>query len=94
MEEIQAYEYFLTMLSSGEASSLAIAQCRNWIFFSDDLKARNIAEKKAIEFSGTLGILKISLIKNIISLSKANKLLSNMIKKGYFSPYERLEMIL
>lgn len=82
------------MLHAGEATCIAVAKFQNLVFLSDDLKAREIAYKKKIKVSGTIGILGHCIRKHIVSLPEADEILKDMIKKGYRSPIRSLEEIL
>lgn len=76
---------------AGEAESMAIARTRNWVFASDDMRARRFAEERGIRVTGTLGILIKTTQKGILKLSQADSLHACMIDEGYRSPlsYEK-----
>jgi predicted nucleic acid-binding protein len=54
----------------GEASCLAIAKERGWIFLTDDDKARRIAKQLGVRLSGTIGVLVTAIEDKIISMQK------------------------
>jgi predicted nucleic acid-binding protein len=73
-------------LHQGEASSLAIAHHRGWLFLSDDLDARTMATQLGIRVSGSLGCLVLAVEQDLCSLEHANSWLTQMIQHGYHSP--------
>ena len=75
-----------TNLHRGEASCLAIARHRSWLFLTDDLAARKEAERQEIIFSGSLGCLVHGIRRNFLSLEQANIWLGKMIQHGYRTP--------
>ncbi len=77
---------FPKRLHKGEASCLAIAKVRNWLLLTDDLAARQEAERLKIRLSGLLGCLVLAVERQICSLDTANALLLMMIQRGYRSP--------
>ncbi|MEW6097112.1 MAG: hypothetical protein AB1567_11425 [bacterium] len=74
----------------GEASCLAIALHRRWLFLTDDKDARKLARKVGVFISGTLGILKIGVERELISLETGNQLLKRMMEANYRSPIRDL----
>jgi predicted nucleic acid-binding protein len=77
----------------GEASCLAIARERGWIFLTDDKEARKIAVQFNIKLSGTVGVLVSAVDNKIISIDEANFLLQAMKDNGYYSPVPKLDGI-
>ena len=77
---------FPRRLHKGEASCLAIAKVRNWLLLTDDLAARQEAERLEIKLSGSLGCLVLAVERKLCSLDTANTLLLAMIQQGYRSP--------
>ena len=75
-----------TVLHGGEASSIAIAKARGWLFLSDDLAARTYAASLGIEISGTLGCLALAIERKLAPLEQANHWLRQMAEAGYHSP--------
>jgi predicted nucleic acid-binding protein len=83
------HKHFLEMivhLGKGKASCIALAKERNAIVVTDDRAARRQCAQVEIPVTGTLGILKASLLDGHIDLDLADKILSNMIEAGFFSP--------
>jgi predicted nucleic acid-binding protein len=91
--ELDFYKQLIAIVDSGEASCLAVARKGNWLFLTDDHKARTIARKSEINFSGTIGILKSAMSRNLISQTEAEKILQEMIFHGYYSPVEKISDI-
>lgn len=89
-EEIELFLGMPTVLHPGEASSLAIAQNRGWLFLTDDKAARKQARSRGIQLSGTLGCL-VGLVENeLCTLGEANQYLERIIRAGFFSPISDL----
>ena len=81
-------------LGRGESSCLSIAIARNFKVLTDDLDARNLAQRRGIPVSGTIGILVEAVRGGFLSLVEGNTMLSDMIGKGYFSPFETLDELI
>lgn len=62
------YKHFLqSQIDEGEASAIALAmETENVLLLLDDLKARKIAAKLKLPFTGTLGIIKKAKDKGVI----------------------------
>lgn len=97
MTSDEEYQLFLSMprgIHHGEASCIAIARHRNWAFLSDDKLARTIAQSLGIMVSGTLGILTQAVKRQFLTCEEADKILGEMITRGYRSPYHSLQPLL
>ena len=81
-------------LHRGEASSLAIAAQRGWLFLTDDRSARNVAQAQGVRISGTLGCLMRAVQQQHVSVDDANQWLTLMIAQGYRSPVDDLGALL
>jgi predicted nucleic acid-binding protein len=81
-------------LHRGEASSLAIAAQRGWLFLTDDRSARNVAQAQGVRISGTLGCLLRAVQQQHASIEDANQWLALMIAQGYRSPVDDLGVLL
>lgn len=90
-EEYQLQAEFDNRLDQGEASCLALAITRRFIFVTDDLAARRLASEKNVLLTGTLGILIKGVREKFLSLAEANNLLESMIQQGYRSPGDCLD---
>jgi predicted nucleic acid-binding protein len=77
-------------LGNGESSSIAIASHRDWVFLTDDKRARKLATKKGVPVVGSIGLLKTAVDMKFLELIDADKLLVKMIRSGYFSPIESI----
>jgi predicted nucleic acid-binding protein len=93
-EEFRLFQSLPRRLHHGEASCLAIAQHRKWAFLSDDKLARKSARSLGIVVSGTLGVLAQAVKRQLVTVEEADKLLGEMIVRGYHSPFRRLEQFL
>jgi predicted nucleic acid-binding protein len=76
-----------------EASCLAIAKERGWIFLTDDYKARLIAQQLGVRLSGIIGVLVTAIDDKIISMAEAEKLHQDMKNNGYHSPISSLSEV-
>ena len=92
--ELDLYHKLLLRLGAGEASCLAIAKGKGWLFLTDDLNARKAAIQLDVKVSGTIGVLRIAVEKEFISIGEGNRLLHAMIDNGYFSPISDLSLLL
>ena len=94
VDEQQLAQEFGEFLDPGESSCLVLAISRDMILATDDIAARRSATRRSVSLTGTLGLL-IELVKQqVITLEKANAVLSRMIEQGYRSPCERLDELI
>jgi len=85
-EELRLLDTLPRRIHQGEAACLVIARQRQWLFLTDDLAARKIAQKWQIPLSGTLSCLTLAVEKQLFTLPQANNFLTEMIAHGYHSP--------
>lgn len=85
---------FEKVLQEGEAACLAIAEARGGFILTDDSAARRLAGTVGLEVSGTLGALKKLVEEEVLSLSQAEALLSEMMAQGYRSPVRSLREVI
>ncbi len=90
-QEIAIFSNLPSALHQGEASSLAIAQNRNWLLLTDDKSARKAAVARGVSISGTLGCLVLGAERDLWTLSEGNHWLMEIIGRGFFSPVVDLE---
>lgn len=90
-KEKSLYETLSVSLGLGEASSIAVAKGRGFVFASDDRAARREAKLRDVKLTGTLGILKKALKHNTIDLKKDNLILAKMTKVGFYSTVKSLD---
>jgi len=88
------FQVFTASLGKGESSCLSIATTRNFKMLTDDLDARRLAQRRGIPVSGTIGVLVDAVRRGLLSSDEGNAMLSRMIAKGYFSPFEKLDELL
>ena len=62
------FRNLLDVVGYGEAAGIAIAKERNLVFFSDDRKARRVAQDHGVEISGTLGMLELLIEEKELSI--------------------------
>lgn len=88
--EVLIFSSLPGQLHAGEASCLAIAQQRSWLFLTDDKAARREADKRRIAISGSLGCLVMGVERGLWTLDQANEKLGLIIAAGFFSPVRDL----
>jgi predicted nucleic acid-binding protein len=88
--EVLIFSGLPAQLHAGEASCLAIAQQRSWLFLTDDKAARRQADKRKVTCSGTLGCLVLGVERGLWTLDQANEQLGRIIAAGFFSPVKDL----
>jgi predicted nucleic acid-binding protein len=91
--EKSLFEAFSVSLGLGEASSIAAAKSRGYVFASDDKAARREAGLLDVKLTGTIGILRKAVKRGKIDLKEANHFLAKMAAKGFYSPVKSLEKI-
>lgn len=85
------FRKLLDMVGYGEAARIAIAKERSLVFFSDNRKARRVAQDHGVKISGTLGMLELLVEEGKLSIGEADAVLSRMIQGGYRSPVQSLK---
>ncbi len=93
-DEIARMAALPTRLHRGEASSLAIAAQRGWLFLTDDRSARTVAQALGVSISGTLGCLLRGVKQDVLHIDDANQRLAMMIAEGYHAPVDDLRILL
>ena len=78
----------------GEASCIAYAQEWNVTVVTDDRSARKHCSQMNIPVTGTIGILKASVLDGYLKLDQADKVLSKMTDAGYYSPLRSIADII
>ena len=81
-------------LGKGEASCIAFAKHQSAIVATDDRAARNQCLQMKIPTTGTIGILKASVLDGIIEPNTADDILSRMISAGFYSPVQKISNIM
>ncbi len=89
-DEEQLAEALPTSLGAGERTCLAIAIARRSIVATDDLHARRVAVSQGARIAGTIGLLVMAIEARLVTLDRADALLSAMIAAGYRSPVASL----
>jgi predicted nucleic acid-binding protein len=85
-EERRLFGSLSRSLGLGEASSIAVAKSRGFIFASDDRVARAEADALGVPLTGTLGILVAATRAGVHDLRTADVYLGRMVEAGFFSP--------
>lgn len=93
-EENALAEAWDSLLDRGEAECLAVSELRGYVFLSDDLAARRLAQQRRVAVSGTIGVLLLLVRKAHLSLPHADALMAAMIVYGYRSPVPSLKDLL
>jgi len=85
-EEKDMLETLSVSLGFGEASSIAVAKAKSFMFACDDKVARKEAALLGIKLTGTIGILTKAVRTKVINLKTADRTLEKMITAGFYSP--------
>ena len=85
------FRNLLDVVGYGEAAGITIAKERSLLFFSDDRKARQVAQDQGVKISGTLGMLELLVEEGKLSIGEADEILSKMVQGGYHSPIQSLK---
>jgi predicted nucleic acid-binding protein len=85
-KEKALFESLSISLGLGEASSLAVAACRGFLFASDDQAARREAGRLGVGLTGTIGILAKAARLHICDIKTADRYLAKMIGHGFYAP--------
>jgi len=93
-EEKRVFEPLSRSLGLGEASSIAVAKGRQYVFASDDRAARAGAAALGVALTGTLGILVKAVRAGVCDARAADGYLSKMIAAGFFSPIRSIREII
>lgn len=89
--EKSGFDSLSISLGLGEASSLAMAANRGWVYASDDGTARRAAEALGVKLTGTAGILIKAAEKRIITRERADEILARMIANGFHAPIKSIK---
>lgn len=92
-QEKELFETLSVSRGLGEASSLAVAKSRGFVFASDDRMARAEAARLGVSLTGTVGILLKAAREGVCDLRTADGYLEKMIEAGFFSPVRSLREI-
>lgn len=87
------YRELLRILGPGEASCIAYAESVDGVVVTDDKVARGCCADRGLKYTGTIGVLKVCCIKELITLDEADDILAGMISAGYYSPVDRISGI-
>jgi len=88
------FRLFGESLGKGESSCLSIAISRDLKVLTDDKDARKLAQRRGVPVSGTIGALVEAIREGLLSIDEGNAMFSDMIEKGYFSPFETLDELI
>jgi len=91
--EHQQFLQLIGHLGKGEASCIALAKEQTATVVTDDRTARKQCSIMKISFTGTVGILKASVVEGQISLSTADDRLRKMVEAGFYSPIRSISDI-
>ena len=93
-KEKALFETLSVSLGFGEASSIAIAKTRGYVFACDDRAARREADLLGVKLTGTIGIIIKAVKKKSLSSQEADVILNRMIANGFYSPVKSIKDIL
>ncbi len=92
-EQVRAAE-LRNYLQAGEAACIAVAAARGGLLLTDDGAARRMAGSLEVSVSGTIGVLLRLWRRGILAIEEGDRLLSEMMDRGYRSPVQSLHEIL
>jgi predicted nucleic acid-binding protein len=92
-EERAIFRSLSVSLGLGEASTIAVAKVRDFLFACDDRMARKEAGLLGVKLTGTLGILKRAVRDHVVRLKDGDRILAEMKTGGYYSPIRSLREI-
>jgi predicted nucleic acid-binding protein len=92
--EKRLFESLSMSLGLGEASSMAAAKARSFVFACDDRMARKESELLGIKLTGTIGILVRAVRNKAVNGKKADEILTTMIRHGFYSPVASIRELL
>jgi predicted nucleic acid-binding protein len=93
-KEHRHYLQMIGFLGKGEASCIALAIERPAIVVTDDRAARKQCSLMKVPVTGTIGILKASVLRGNTSLARTDESLQKMIDAGFYSPVRSLADIM
>jgi predicted nucleic acid-binding protein len=93
-QEHDQFRESIVHLGKGETSCIAYAKNWNVIVVTDDRNARRRCSQMKIPVSGTMGILKASVLDGNLKLEQADKILSKMTTAGFYSPLRSIADII
>ena len=93
-QEHEQFRQLIVHLGKGEASCIAYAENRNVTVVTDDRNARRQCSQMKIPVTGTIGILKASVLDGHLKLDQADKILSKMTAAGFYSPLRSIADII
>ncbi|MFZ5998085.1 MAG: hypothetical protein ACOYW7_11460 [Nitrospirota bacterium] len=88
------FESLSISMGLGEASSIAVAKERGFVFACDDRAARREASFLNVKLTGTIGILVRAARKNITDHKHADDILKPMVTYGFYSPVKSIRELL
>jgi predicted nucleic acid-binding protein len=93
IQERNIYIELIGHLGKGEASCIAAAKVQSLIVATDDRTARKQCSQMGILVTGTIGILKASLLDDHLTIEQADEILTKMIQNGFYSPVRSMHDI-
>ncbi|MBW1803887.1 MAG: hypothetical protein JRJ85_24540 [Deltaproteobacteria bacterium] len=86
--------FSISHLGKGEASCIAVAREQKAVVATDDRTARKQCSLMKVRFTGTIGILKATLLKGQVTREQADNILLKMIQAGFYSPVRSIADII
>lgn len=90
--ELERWARYTLRLDPGESATLAAAAERGWSVAVDERAARRLAEHDLgpDRLTGTVGILLAAVERRLLTVGEGDRLLTEMIGAGYWSPVTSL----
>jgi predicted nucleic acid-binding protein len=92
-KEKALFETLSVSLGFGEASCIAVAKTRGYVFACDDRAARREADLLGVKLTGTIGLIIKAVKKKVLSSHEADVILNRMIANGFYSPIKSIRDI-
>jgi predicted nucleic acid-binding protein len=92
-KEKSLYETLAVSLGLGEASSIAAAKFRGYVFACDDREARRESGLLDVKLTGTVGILKKAVRQKTVGLPEGERILAKMVETGFYPPVQSLKEV-
>jgi predicted nucleic acid-binding protein len=93
-DEKSLFESLSVSMGLGEASSIAVAKTRVFVFACDDRVARREAGFLGVELTGTIGIIMKAVKKKVVAPKEADSILRRMIAHGFYSLVNSIKEVL
>lgn len=91
VEELQAYAEYAEQFGKGEAASLAVAKCRDWVIATDEIKDKRLTREiteRGIQVVNTPGILLKAIKQGLLSEEEADAIKTELERNRFRMKFE------